>query len=300
MFDRSSRGGRTAALLISGLLATLFITGSASPQTTYYITDGEAVYTVTGKSDDAEGALALAGVEVSERDRVTSAVRDDGSVAVTVERPVTTYEEQVVELLPYDTVRQADPDLLLGQEQVVQTGTQGTVAARSRVVTDPDGSLRITSMGTYVSQEPVDEIVAYGTRVAPTAQSWLSVTDDVLTHIDADADGGGTLTTASGTELTYTQVISCKATAYTTQRQSWKRTATGTTARVGAIAVDPSVIPYGTRMFIVSADGSITYGVATAEDCGGNIKGNRIDLFFDTYDECINFGVRTCDVYLLA
>ena len=49
MFDRSSRGGRTAALLISGLLATLFITGSASPQTTYHITDGEAVYTVTGK-----------------------------------------------------------------------------------------------------------------------------------------------------------------------------------------------------------------------------------------------------------
>ena len=213
---------------------------------------------------------------------------------------MTTYEEQVVDLLPYDTLRQAAPDLPLGQEQVVQAGTQGTVSAKSRVVTDPDGSLRITSMGTYVSQEPVDEIVAYGTRVAPAAQSWLSVTDDVLTHIDAGTDGGGTLTTASGTELTYTQVISCKATAYTTQRQSWKRTATGTTARVGAIAVDPRVIPYGTRMFIVSADGSITYGVATAEDCGGNIKGNRIDLFFDTYNECISFGVRSCDVYLLA
>ena len=64
--------------------------------------------------------------------------------------------------------------------------------------------------------------------------------------------------------------------------------------------MDPDVIPYGTRMFIVSADGSITYGVATAEDCGGSIQGNRIDLFFDTYDECIQFGVRSCDVYLLA
>ena len=183
---------------------------------------------------------------------------------------------------------------------MVQAGAQGAVSARSRVVTDPDGSLRITSMGTYVSQEPVTEVVSYGTRVTPTAQSSLSVTDDVLTHIDADGDGGGTLTTASGTQLSYTQVLSCKATAYTTQLQSWKKTATGTTARVGAIAVDPSVIPYGTRMFIVSADGSITYGVATAEDCGGLIKGNRIDLFFNTYDECIRFGVRTCDVYLLA
>ena len=299
MFVRSSKGGRTAALLLSGLLAALVLTGSASPRTTYHITDGEAVYTVTGQPDDTEGALALAGVEVSERDRVTSALQADGSVAVTVERPVTTYEELIVDLLPYDTLRQADPDLLLGEEQVVQAGVQGAVSARSRVVTDPDGSLSITSMGTTVSQ-PVDEIVAYGTQVEPVTQSWLSVTDDVLTHIDANADGSGTLTTASGQELPYTQVLSCKATAYTTQRQSWKKTATGTTARVGAIAVDPRVIPYGTRMFIVSADGSITYGVATAEDCGGNIKGNRIDLFFDTYDECVSFGVRACDVYLLA
>ena len=299
MFVRSSKGGRTAALLISGLLAALVLTGSASPRTTYHITDGEAVYTVTGQPDDTEGALALAGVEVSERDRVTSALQADGSVAVTVERPVTTYEELIVDLLPYDTLRQADPDLLLGEEQVVQAGVQGAVSARSRVVTDPDGSLSITSMGTTVSQ-PVDEIVAYGTQVESVTQSWLSVTDDVLTHIDANADGSGTLTTASGQELAYTQVLSCKATAYTTQRQSWKKTATGTTARVGAIAVDPRVIPYGTRMFIVSADGSITYGVATAEDCGGNIKGNRIDLFFDTYDECVSFGVRACDVYLLA
>ena len=299
MFVRSSRGGRTAALLISGLLATIFITGSASPRTTYHITDGEAVYTVTGRSDDTEGALALAGVTVSDRDRVTTTVQADGSVAVTVERPVTTYEELVVELLPYETLRQADPDLSLGEEQVIQAGVQGTVSAKSRVVTDPDGSLSITSMGTSVAQ-PVDEIITYGTRVEPVAQSWLSVTDDVLTHVDANANGGGTLTTASGTQLTYTQVLSCKATAYTTQLQSWKKTATGTTARVGAIAVDPRVIPYGTRMFIVSADGSITYGVATAEDCGGNIKGNRIDLFFDTYDECISFGVRTCDVYLLS
>ena len=299
MFVRSSKGGRTAALLISGLLAALVLTGSASPRTTYHITDGEAVYTVTGQPDDTEGALALAGVEVSERDRVTSALQADGSVAVTVERPVTTYEELIVDLLPYDTLRQADPDLLLGEEQVVQAGVQGAVSARSRVVTDPDGSLSITSMGTTVSQ-PVDEIVAYGTQVEPVTQSWLSVTDDVLTHIDANADGSGTLTTASGQELAYTQVLSCKATAYTTQRQSWKKTATGTTARVGAIAVDPRVIPYGTRMFIVSADGSITYGVATAEDCGGAIQGNRIDLFFDTYEACIQFGVRDCDVYLLA
>ena len=104
MFVRSPKGGRTAALLISGLLAALFLTGSASPRTTYHITDSETVYTVTGQPDDTEGALALAGVEISERDRVTSALQADGSVAITVERPVTTYEELIVDLLPYDTL----------------------------------------------------------------------------------------------------------------------------------------------------------------------------------------------------
>lgn len=167
MFDRSSRGGRTAALLISGLLATLFITGSASPQTTYHITDGEAVYTVTGKSGDTEAALAQAGVEVSERDRVTSAVQEDGSVSVTVERPVTTYEEQVVDLLPYDTLRQADPDLPLGQEQVVQTGTQGTVSAKSRVVTDPDTAACASPPWAPTSPRSL------WTRSWPTAPGWL-------------------------------------------------------------------------------------------------------------------------------
>ena len=148
MFVRTTRAGRAAALLTSGVLAVLLITGSASPRTTYHITDGETVRTVTGKADDTQGALALAGVTLSQRDRVTSQVQTDGSVAVTVERPVTTYEEQVVELLPYDTLRQADPDLPLGEERVVQTGVQGALSARSRVVTDPDGSQQITALGT--------------------------------------------------------------------------------------------------------------------------------------------------------
>jgi 3D (Asp-Asp-Asp) domain-containing protein len=142
----------------------------------------------------------------------------------------------------------------------------------------------------------VPEIIEYGTMVQPVAQSVLSITDDVLAAVDEEA---GLLTTVSGRVLAYSKVLTCTATAYTTERQAWKITATGTTARVGAIAVDPRVIPYGTVMYILSADGSITYGVATAEDCGGSIKGNKIDLFFDTYDECIRFGRRECTVYIL-
>lgn len=49
-----------------------------------------------------------------------------------------------------------------------------------------------------------------------------------------------------------------------------------------------------------TADGSFVYGCATAEDTGGAIKGNIIDLYFDTEDECWNFGRRAVNVYILA
>ena len=74
----------------------------------------------------------------------------------------------------------------------------------------------------------------------------------------------------------------------------------GTLARVGAIAVDPTVIPLGTKMYVVSNDGQYVYGYCVAEDIGGGIKGNKIDLYFDTYAECWDFGVRMCTVYILG
>ena len=69
-------------------------------------------------------------------------------------------------------------------------------------------------------------------------------------------------------------------------------TATGTTATQGrTIAVDPNVIPYGTEVVI---NGN-TY---IAEDCGGAIKYNKIDIYFDSHQEALNFGVQYADVYI--
>ena len=69
-------------------------------------------------------------------------------------------------------------------------------------------------------------------------------------------------------------------------------TATGVTARADhTIAVDPSVIPYGTWVVI----NGCTY---KAEDCGGGVNGNHIDIFFDSHSACNAFGVRYYDVYL--
>lgn len=70
------------------------------------------------------------------------------------------------------------------------------------------------------------------------------------------------------------------------------RTATGTKARVGAIAVDPKVIPLGTKVYVKG------YGYARAEDTGGNIKGNTIDLYMNSTSSCLKWGVRYVPVYI--
>lgn len=71
-------------------------------------------------------------------------------------------------------------------------------------------------------------------------------------------------------------------------------TATGTKATQGkTIAVDPSKIPYGTKIEIEGV------GIRIAEDCGGAIKGNRIDLFFSDHQSALNFGRQTRQVTII-
>jgi 3D (Asp-Asp-Asp) domain-containing protein len=72
------------------------------------------------------------------------------------------------------------------------------------------------------------------------------------------------------------------------------KTATGTKPRPGTIAVDPEVIPYGSKIIIIYEDGTVEYGIA--EDCGGLIKGNIIDVFRHTYKEAVKHGRQEATV----
>ena len=67
----------------------------------------------------------------------------------------------------------------------------------------------------------------------------------------------------------------------------------GSYLRKGLVAVDPNVIPLGTRLFIPG------YGYAVADDIGGAIKGNKIDIAFDTHNEAMQFGRQKITVYIL-
>ena len=75
--------------------------------------------------------------------------------------------------------------------------------------------------------------------------------------------------------------------------ESGMYTARGHALRHGYVSVDPSVIPLGTEVYVEG------YGYAVADDTGGDIVGNRIDVAMDSYDEAIQFGRRTVKVYIL-
>ena len=118
---------------------------------------------------------------------------------------------------------------------------------------------------------------------------------DRLVSVHSNGDGSGYLLFASGDTMTFSRTLVCSATAYSIGT----RTATGRPTAVGNIAVDTSVFPYGTRMYVQTVKGSWHYGMATAADCGTAIKGNKIDLWFKTYSEACDWGRRDCTVYVL-
>lgn len=99
----------------------------------------------------------------------------------------------------------------------------------------------------------------------------------------------------------YKEVINVKATAYAPgphDNDQWgSLTHLGTQVRPGVIAVDPRIIPLGSRVYIEYPDGTGTY--ATAEDTGGAIKGNRIDVAKWTVREAQDFGIQSAKVYVI-
>ncbi len=251
--------------------------------------DNGQTQTIYISSGTVADALETAGIFLGEFDELSvdhnAQVQNGMDVYIT---RVTVEESYRYEPIPYETVMQASSSLLKGSEIVIQHGADGVrkytydSIFKNGVMTD-----RVLS-GTSVHEKPVNEIIAYGTSsvISPSSSLTVSTTSQILTLED-------------GTQIPYTSYIDVNATAYTTEGASFNITKSGAVARYGIIAVDPTVIPLGTRMYIASEDGTWTYGYAIAGDTGGFIKGNRIDLFYNTIKECLNFGRRDVRVYIL-
>lgn len=191
--------------------------------------------------------------------------------------------------LPYKTILCADAALPEGTRKTVTEGQDGQLLCEA-AVTYLNGEERERKvLHQQVVRQPVNEVVTVGTGQAEAEEAQPPAIDS------------STITLPTGEVVTYAEKFTCLATAYTCEGYVGT-TATGTRARVGAIAVDPEVFPYGTRFYIETQDGEYLYGIATAEDCGSKqfIYGTRLDLYFNTRKECIQFGARSCDVYVLG
>ena len=179
--------------------------------------------------------------------------------------------------IPFATEKRSTAKLDKGKSRVIQDGIKGSKKLVYSIKTENGKEVSREIVSEEILTQPVMKIIEQGTRVPDTS---------------------GVVKTWAGETLQYKKVLNMTATAYTTERTSDKITATGQVARVGLVAVDKRVIPLGSKLYIVSADGkSWCYGKAVAADTG--VRGNKIDLFFNTYKECISFGRRKATVYVL-
>ena len=247
--------------------------------------------TVTTFGETAGELLSRLNLELGEYDVLSHAPEtqtSDGMV-LCVDSVVKT-QETYTAAIPHTVTYCNDATIPAGTQEVLTLGADGELLCTADVLYVNGEEVERAVLSEAVTRAPVVEIIAIGTGVEGEASA-----PDAMPVI---ADGYITLPT--GEVLTYSDTATIRATAYThTDAGCDMTTYTGTTVHKGTVAVDPRYIPYGTRMFIVSNDGAYVYGISVAEDCGGDIKGDRMDLYFPTFDECIQFGRRVCTIYFL-
>ena len=198
---------------------------------------------------------------------------------------------EAVEPITYTTERVANGAMTKGKESVKQEGRDGSALITYSVTYKNGEEVEREPISSEVITAATPEIVEYGTKSASISSS------DRISSDSRNSDGSGVLTFQSGDTLTYSKVITASATAYTAKAGA--HTASGRVVSVGCVAVDPKVIPLGSKLYITTTNGKIVYGMAVAADTGGAIKGNKVDLFYNTYNECVQFGRRNCTVYVL-
>jgi len=211
-----------------------------------------------------EEAIKLAGFTLDEDDIVKTQAVDKTFPNQEIEIIRVTEEEICEEkIIPYGTETTYDQTLERGLTRTIKPGKNGVALDTIKVTYYNGKEEKRQLLKSEIKREPENRIVAMGT----------------ITSVSR-----------GGQRLNFKQALYMEASAYT---YTGRRTATGKQPAVGIVAVDPSVIPLGSRLYVEG------YGYAQAEDVGGAVKGNKIDLFMEEYQQCVNWGRRTVKVYIL-
>lgn len=242
------------------------------------VVDGKNL-SIASAEKTVKDMLEAENIKINQEDKVTPSIDENLQEGMTVE--VTRVKKELVdEVQPiaFETETRNNSELKQGVEEVVQDGSNGERTITTEVVYENGKEVNRRVVKEVVSKNPINKILDIGTLVAVERPSRGSSSDQDFEH---------------------SSVISCESTAYTSDRgDSGTVTATGTTVRrnpdgYSTVAVDPRVIPLGTKLYIEG------YGLAIAEDTGGAILGNKVDVYVNSYDEAVNWGRRQVNVYIL-
>lgn len=243
----------------------------SSPKS-YQIKDGKKIQITEALGETVEDVLNNLDIALGKEDVVSPSLNTETTpgMDIVIERVKKETLTQEIEI-PFEVKKEEDSSLYKGETKIVEQGKKGLKVETVQNTYVNDEHVSTDVLKSEIKEEAKTEIQKVGTKATP-AQAAMG-------------------------DRKVKKVITMQATAYDPTAGS--KTAMGTRARVGAVAVDPRVIPLGSKLYIESADGFPTYGYATAEDTGGAIKGNRIDLFYSTNAQALRFGRRNVKVYVL-
>ncbi len=261
---------------------------SKSADITYNVTlyDAGVSMQYTTNASTVADFLNENAIVIGKDDIVTPALSDSiyNYMAITVDR--VTYDDVTTnEIIPCKTVKVETNELCKGETKIITAGSDGlkTIITRKVYINGEYSHSEIISE--EITTASVNRIVHVGTR--PEAAP------------DPEKDNTKTFVDSAGRSVAYTKVIKGKGSAYTAELGATSET--GRTLSVGVVAVDPDVIPYGTRLYITSSDGKYVYGYALAADTNSVVEsGSAVaGLYYDSESQCKSFGTRDITIYVL-
>ncbi|GAA4706739.1 3D domain-containing protein [Brevibacillus fulvus] len=249
------------------------------------------------RSKDVAGVLRDAGITLGANDKVepalTSTVSKDTKISITriAEKVV-----QVTQEVPFQEIRKSDPTLTKGETRILQNGQPGKAVLHYKLQMANGKEIARELVKTEVITPKSDKIIAVGAAPAVAASKTAVTAKQVVAAAGIVSRGGKVFRpkrVLNNVTLTaYTPAGGGKS----PNSPGYGRTATGVKAVEGrTIAVDPDVIPLGWWVYIEGI------GFRHAEDTGGSVNGNKIDVFFDNHAEAVQFGrKRSKTVYIIG
>ena len=189
--------------------------------------------------------------------------------------------------VPFEVKVVEDKNLLKGDTKVEVEGQSGNNELLYKVTYHNGKQVEKKFIEEVIVTNPIDKVIKKGTKVEPQVTSAKDKRIKVEKTSYSNNKSKVNLSTANSNRKN----ISVVATAYT----GHSITSTGTKPKWGTIAVDPSIIPYGTKVYIPQFD-----KIFIAEDCGSAIKGNKIDIYMNDEESVKNWGRKTIDICIIG